>query len=134
MMECEDQIKAVINDIRKRKKKLAEKSSILHEVVSQHGLSESIAETTLEDMVKSGSLFTKESYYIQDDHKKKGPNNKCVKGNGGSVANNDGNNRDFGVQFEGDDTFPPPSCNILEDEIENRALNSLVRWRWLSLS
>ena len=47
-----------------------------------------------------------------------------MKGNGGSVANNDGNNRDFGVQFEGDDTSPPPSCNILEDEIENRALNS----------
>ena len=59
MMECEDQIKAVINDIRKRKKKLAEKSSILREVVSQHGLSESIAETALEDMVKSGSLLLK---------------------------------------------------------------------------
>ena len=93
-------------------------------VVSQHGLSESIAETTLEDMVKSGFLFTKESYYIQDDQKKNGPNNKCVKGNGGSVTNNDGNNRDFGVQFEGDDASPPPSCNILEDEIKNRALNS----------
>ena len=124
-MECEDQIKAVINDIRKRKKKLAEKSSILREMVSQHGLSESIAETTLEGMVKSGSLFTKESYYIQDDLKKNGPNNKCVKSNGGSVVNNDGNNRDFVVQFEGDDASPPPCCNILEDKIENRAFNPL---------
>ena len=123
-MECEDKIKAVINIIRKKKKKLAEKSSILREAVSQHGLNESTAESALEEMVKSGSLFTKESYYIQDEDKTNGPNIMRVKSNGGSVVNNNGNNRDLGAQFDGDDTSPPPCCNILENEIDNRTLNS----------
>ena len=60
-MECEKTIKAIINEIRKKKKKLAEKSFILREAISQHGLNESTAESTLEEMGESGSLFTKES-------------------------------------------------------------------------
>ena len=85
--------------------------------VSKNGLSESTAETTVADMVISGSLFTKESYYIQDEDKKNGPNNKCVQSTGGSVENenNNRNNRDLDVQLEGHDASPPPISNILEN-------------------
>ena len=60
-MECEETIKAIINEISKKRKKLAEKSFILREAVSQHGLNESTAENTLEEMVKSGSLSLQKS-------------------------------------------------------------------------
>lgn len=54
-------------------------------------------------MDKSGSLFTKESYYIQYENEKNCPN-KRVKSTGASVENDNGNSHDLGVQFDGDHT------------------------------